>query len=97
MNDVITVSEASKVLGVTPQHIRIMCKKGQLDAYQSGRTWLIHSKSVEKICLIEKNKDQYTKIDIIGNKPKALSFSVGQWDLILALRKLVLKHYWLVK
>ncbi|WP_288398325.1 DNA cytosine methyltransferase [uncultured Serratia sp.] len=87
MNDVITVSEASKALGVTPQHIRVMCKKGQLDAYQSGRTWLIHSKSVEKVCLIEKNKDQYTTIDTIGNKPKALSFFSGAMGLDLGIEK----------
>lgn len=44
--EVMTVTEAAKVLGVSPRTARRYCDEGKLVARQSGDTWIISSQSV---------------------------------------------------
>jgi excisionase family DNA binding protein len=45
----ISVSEAAKVIGCTPQHLRAMVARGQIVHERVGHAWLLDKKSVEKI------------------------------------------------
>jgi excisionase family DNA binding protein len=42
-----TVMAASQLLGVTPQQIRRLCKKGSIKAVMRGRSWRIQRASAE--------------------------------------------------
>jgi len=90
MNEIITVSEASVLLSLTPQRVRTLCKQGKLDAYRSGNTWLIKSLSVKKLMTI-KNKCHNELVSSekkeVSQKPKALSFFSGAMGLDLGVEK----------
>ncbi|MDC9616228.1 DNA cytosine methyltransferase [Xenorhabdus khoisanae] len=89
MNDVITVTEASQLLKLTPQRVRAMCKQGDLQAYQSGKTWLIRTESVQQKMLINNDTNQTIRSSKAEhrNKPKALSFFSGAMGLDLGIEK----------
>lgn len=48
LNEVLTVSEAAKLSGVTIQHIRRLCKSGVLAARYADGVWLILKASITK-------------------------------------------------
>lgn len=90
MNDIITVSEASELLKLTPQRVRIMCKQGIIDAYQSGKTWLINSSSIKKLMMINNLSSEELPTVFSSKsskKPKALSFFSGAMGLDLGIEK----------
>ena len=90
MNDIITVNEASLLLGLTPQRVRTLCKQGSIDAYQSGRTWLIKIDSIHKLMIINNQlpKSATNSTPKKGSKqPKALSFFSGAMGLDLGIEK----------
>lgn len=91
MNEIITVTEAARLLELTPQRVRTMCKQGNIDAYQSGRTWLIKSSSIAKLMLLNSQKDVQNNHIMLNdepiNKPKALSFFSGAMGLDLGIEK----------
>jgi excisionase family DNA binding protein len=43
----LSVNEAAKRVGMTPQGIRDALKEGRLKGYQSGRYWLVEEESLE--------------------------------------------------
>lgn len=45
-SEMITVSEASKVSGYTPQHIRLLIRQGLITARRAGGIWLIEASSL---------------------------------------------------
>ncbi|MGS9064339.1 modification methylase SinI, partial [Salmonella enterica subsp. enterica serovar Infantis] len=62
-----------------------MCKQGSIDAYQSGRTSLIKSTSVEKLMIVNSLSDAQNSYSMMAsepkNKPKAISFFSGAMGL----------------
>ncbi|MGS9154770.1 modification methylase SinI, partial [Salmonella enterica subsp. enterica serovar Infantis] len=79
------------LLELTPQRVRTMCKQGSSDAYQSGRTWLIKSSSVEKLMLVNILSDAQNSYSMLAsepkNKQKALSFFSGAMGLDLGIEQ----------
>jgi excisionase family DNA binding protein len=47
-NAPITVSEAAKVLGVVPDHVRLLIRRGRIDAKRFATVWLVDAASVTK-------------------------------------------------
>ena len=46
----VSVAEAAKIAGVTPQRIRQLCQSGALDAKKLGElVWLVNSASAAKL------------------------------------------------
>ncbi|WP_238704324.1 DNA cytosine methyltransferase, partial [Salmonella enterica] len=62
-----------------------------MDAYQSGRTWLIKSSSVEKLMLVNSLSDAQNSYSMLAsdpkNKSKALSFFSGAMGLDLGIEQ----------
>ncbi|WP_208952627.1 helix-turn-helix domain-containing protein [Rahnella sp. ChDrAdgB13] len=79
LSNVVTVSDAAKMLSLSPQQIRNFCKNGKLAAYQSGKTWLIDKKSIFDI--LSMNNDRVGMLK--NNELRALSFFSGAMGLDL--------------
>jgi excisionase family DNA binding protein len=47
--DYLTSSEAARLLGFTPDHIRNLIYLGKIKAEKLGRNWIIQKKNLEKI------------------------------------------------
>lgn len=48
LDEIITVSEAAKLMNVTIQHVRRLCKNKTLTARYADGVWLIHKNSMIK-------------------------------------------------
>ena len=48
MSDVVSLTEAANLLGVSRQRVHILLQNGQLDGYKVGNTWNIYRASVER-------------------------------------------------
>jgi excisionase family DNA binding protein len=45
----ISISEAAKVIGCTPQHLRAMVARNQIAHERVGHAWLLEKNAVEKM------------------------------------------------
>lgn len=53
MANLLTTIEAAGQLGCTPDHIRLLIRRGDLTATKRGRDWFLASREIEKY---QKNK-----------------------------------------
>ncbi len=68
----ITISQAAKILGNTVQHVRLLARKGHLRANKVGRDWLLARDAV--IDLKEKRvTEPLIRLDGRGRPPKAVA------------------------
>ena len=47
-DDIISLTEAANMLGVSRQRVHILLQNGQLDGYKVGNTWNVYRASVER-------------------------------------------------
>lgn len=47
-DNLLSVSEAAEMLGVTRQRVQVMLTKGKLDGVKVGNTWIVYRDSVNK-------------------------------------------------
>lgn len=80
------MSEAAKLLGVSPQKVRSLCREGKIpSARQSGKIWLLESSNIIELKNLMKDEDRMSKIET--TKPIALSFFSGAMGLDLGLEE----------
>ena len=92
MSTQISTNEASKLLNVSGQYIRTLCRSGQLSAKKIGRSWIIDEKSTKEFALksshiIAEDHPAYNINSKKQKKPIALSFFSGAMGLDLGLEK----------
>ncbi len=92
MSTHISIKEASKILGLSIQHVRNLCRKKLIKSTKIGNSWVLDSSSVNRYGLQTShklaknhsyNKDSTSK----ANKPIALSFFSGAMGLDLGIEK----------
>lgn len=44
----ITVDEAARILGVVPDHVRLLIRRGRIEATRFSTVWLVDAGSVKK-------------------------------------------------
>jgi len=44
----ITVEEAARILGVVPDHVRLLIRRGRIDATRFSTVWLVDAGSVKE-------------------------------------------------
>jgi excisionase family DNA binding protein len=44
----ITVEEAARILGVVPDHVRLLIRRGRIEATRFSTVWLVDAGSVKK-------------------------------------------------
>jgi excisionase family DNA binding protein len=44
----ITVDEAARILGVVPDHVRLLIRRGRIDATRFSTVWLVDAGSVKE-------------------------------------------------
>ncbi len=86
------VSEAAKILCISPQRVRTLCREGAIKSQKIGNTWILDKEEVTKYGLksahmIAENHEAYEIGTTIGNKPIALSFFSGAMGLDLGIEK----------
>lgn len=86
-----TIEVASR-LGISVERVRLLCRKGVLDARKAGGAWLVSKKSVSQYALKAGHKIAggnfvYTSSKEPGTKPIALSFFSGAMGLDLGIEK----------
>lgn len=47
-NKPITVDEAARILGVVPDHVRLLIRRGRIQATRFSTVWLVDAGSVKK-------------------------------------------------
>lgn len=67
MNELIGSKEASRKLKVTPQYLRMLCKKlekrEKLEGHKIGRDWMFPKERIQELVeKLEKKKQPLTKI-----------------------------------
>ncbi len=92
MSTPVSTKEASKLLNVSGQYVRTLCRDGQLQATKIGRSWIIDKQSVQEYGLktshvVAEDHPAYTRNLTTGKKPIALSFFSGAMGLDLGLEK----------
>lgn len=86
MSTILTVIEASALLGISPQRVRFLCRSGSLPgARQSGKIWLINEKGLMEY---KDNMIVEDRMNIVKTlEPIALSFFTGAMGLDLGIEK----------
>lgn len=92
MSTPISTKTASKILNLSEQHIRTLCRDGQLQAKRCGRSWVIEEDSIRQYGLqsshmIAEDHPAYIDNKKKHTKPVALSFFSGAMGLDLGLEK----------
>ncbi|AXX04631.1 DNA cytosine methyltransferase [Cronobacter sakazakii] len=86
MSTTLTVSEAAKLLGLSRQRVRKLCRDGIISsARQSGKIWLLDDYDIIELKKLMKDEDRMSKIET--KSPIALSFFSGAMGLDLGLEK----------
>ena len=92
MSTEISISHAAKLLNVSVQRVRTLCRNGDLIARKLGSFWLISQESVERYGLktahkIAEDHPAYCTSTKTKRKPIALSFFSGAMGLDLGVEK----------
>lgn len=86
MSTILTVNEASEILGISAQRVRSLCRSGLLEgARQSGKVWLISEK-----CLMDYKENMFIEdrnSTVNTSQPIALSFFSGAMGLDIGIEK----------
>lgn len=89
MSTEISIKEAGKILGVSEQRVRTLCRNDELISRKVGNSWLINEKSLNDYALKTAHKvaEDHPAYKIDNKKPIALSFFSGAMGLDLGLEK----------
>lgn len=92
MSTYASIKEASKILNVSEQRVRTLCRSSVLTANKFGRSWLIEKESIERYGLqsahmVAEDHPIYEPSTPKSGKPIALSFFSGAMGLDLGLEK----------
>ena len=93
-NPLIDTKEASKILNLTPQQVRNLCRSGKIPCKKISGAWVIYENEIinyydNNSCgVAEDQATYYTHSEITSRKkPKALSFFSGAMGLDLGLEQ----------
>ena len=89
MSTLLTITDAAKILDVSVQRVRTLCREGLIKAEKIGASWLIESESLSLYGLtsahtIAEDHPVYMKKN---NSPIALSFFSGAMGLDLGIER----------
>lgn len=87
MSTLVSVEEASKILNLSKQHIRTMCREGKIIAEKIGNSWVIEEAVITRYKLQSSPHDHPVHSNRVEKKPLALSFFSGAMGLDLGLEK----------
>lgn len=92
MSTPVSTKKASKLLNVSEQYVRTLCRDGQLQATRIGRSWIINKQSIQEYGLrtshvVAEDHPAYNRSLKTKKKPIALSFFSGAMGLDLGLEK----------
>ncbi len=90
VSTLISISDAAKVLNLSAQRVRTLCRDGSLIAEKIGNTWMLDSSSVTRYSLASVHtiaEDHPAYITTNSKKPIALSFFSGAMGLDLGIEK----------
>lgn len=89
-----SVEDASRILSVTEQRVRTLCREGYIASYKDGKNWHINYDSltnygVKTGRILAENRSQYnySNLEKHTKKPVALSFFSGALGLDLGIEK----------
>ncbi|MFY0600784.1 MAG: DNA cytosine methyltransferase [Cyclobacteriaceae bacterium] len=88
----LSVTEASIKLSLTPQQVRNLCRDSKLKSEKIGSTWIINEKSVEELissshCGVAEDQAIYGFTARDRNRPVVLSFFSGAMGMDLGLER----------
>lgn len=52
--EIVTISEAAKILGIVPERVRLFMNQGRLRAIKAGRDWVTTRAEVEAFAKIDR-------------------------------------------
>lgn len=55
LGDWITPWEAAQIIGVTPNHVRLLAQKGVIKSHRFGRAWMINRASAQAYAATERH------------------------------------------
>lgn len=92
MSTNITIKEAAKILSISEQRVRTLCRTGLLTANKFGRSWMLDEAAVKHYGLqtahmIAEDHATYAVDKKRSNKPIALSFFSGAMGLDIGIEK----------
>jgi DNA (cytosine-5)-methyltransferase 1 len=85
--DLISIEDASQILGKTPQYVRSIVRKGILPADRIGKSWIINKSNLDDFIndYNEPMDDRRNRVILKKNQPIVLSFFSGAMGLDLGL------------
>ena len=90
----IDIQAAAKILNLTPQQVRTLCRNNKLKGTKVGKTWILKEKDINEYyqstsCGVAEDHEIYlTRNDVLKNKrPFVLSFFSGAMGLDIGLEK----------
>lgn len=88
----LSVEDAAKTLGFSPQYVRKLLREQKLEGIMVGKTWVVPSENVESFDrtshhLENAEIDRKSSVKIKSNQPNVLSFFSGAMGLDLGLEK----------
>jgi len=88
----ISIREASKILNLTPQQVRNLCRNNKLDGAKIGGTWVLNQEVVNDYyahnnCGVAEDQIQYKKLESKLKAPIALSFFSGAMGMDIGIGK----------
>ncbi len=92
MSTDITIKEAAKLLNISVQRMRTLCRSNAIPAKKFGQSWVIDSDNlkhygIKSAHMIAEDHPAYNVTSKVNNKPIALSFFSGAMGLDLGLEK----------
>ena len=90
MSTKLSTATATKILNISPQSVRTLCRDGSLDAIKFGNSWMISSESIHHYGLMSGHtiaEDHPAYASNKQKKPIALSFFSGAMGLDLGIEK----------
>ena len=92
MSTLISIKDASTILNLSEQHVRTLCRDGNLKAQKVGSSWNVEENSIRQYGLqsshmIAEDHPAYNVLPKNNKKPIALSFFSGAMGLDLGLEK----------
>ncbi len=89
MSTNLTVSDAAKILNISVQRVRTVCRSGDITAKMIGNTWFLDEASVKQYGLITSHTiaENHPGYNFNSSKPIALSFFSGAMGLDFGIEK----------
>src|SRR5690606_38965669 len=84
MSTLVSVSQASELLQISPQQVRLLCRSGKLPSAKVGNAWVVDAESQEfRLMLPHRDTRPESIARRSSDKPIALSFFSGAMGLDL--------------